>query len=303
MRSTLSAILATLAVVSLANLAAAAEAGTKSWTYEGANGPLRWDSLNPAYEKCGKGKLQSPVSFNATADLRTSGFPTLSLPPVSQFNLTNLGHTILFAPADDRTAMRTLAIGANTYNLKQFHIHTPSEHHLGKQYYDAEMHFVHATPDGKLAVVGVFVEASDRVDRRWSRVLETIPDEDETAMIRAFLDTSEIVSLTQRGYYSYTGSLTTPPCTEGVSWFVAATPLRMSDRQIRRIKSVIGNSARPTMYNEDLEARRVNGTSSAAAKSLKDGDVAAMSVETSGSGALRPAAGVVALAAVAAMLA
>ncbi|ORZ31290.1 alpha carbonic anhydrase [Catenaria anguillulae PL171] len=240
---------------------ALASGGANDWSYSGRDGPQRW-GLKPEYSACDKGKAQSPVNL-LSSRVKKEGFPELVMPSLKKANVSTSKHTIQWTPADGAEGGndRFMVVGGAKYSLAQFHIHTPSEHHVDDKYYDSELHFVHKTADGKLAVLGVFLEESVAENPLWSAALSKVPDVGKSTVLDTLLDTSEIKAAVGNGYYNYQGSLTTPPCSEGVQWFVASTPIRMSLAQIKSVAKIIGFSARPVQYNEALAAQSDDGHS------------------------------------------
>jgi carbonic anhydrase len=148
----------------------------------------------------------------------------------------NNGHTIEVKVASGSY----LRIGQERYQLVQFHFHTPSEHRLQGQEYPMELHFVHRNALGELAVVGVFLRegaANPIIQRIWDRA-EAEPAQAE------MLDPEDLLPA-NRDYYRYAGSLTTPPCTEGVRWHVLHEPVDVSAAQVDEFRAIFPLNARP----------------------------------------------------------
>ncbi|MFO0613358.1 MAG: carbonic anhydrase family protein [Polyangiaceae bacterium] len=196
------------------------------WTYSGDKGPAHWGELDPKWDACRAGKAQSPVDlpnrpdFPHVAPKETvkASDETLTIDYVDvPLRVQNNGHTIQVANDGDSYIL----VGANRYDLVQFHFHSPSEHTLGGERFPLEGHFVHKSEDGQLAVVGAFFtlgEAGPELAELWRKAPKE-ETEEPIATPKKVLDVSSIVS-TKEGYFSYAGSLTTPPCSEGVRWFV-----------------------------------------------------------------------------------
>ncbi|HKV06569.1 MAG TPA: carbonic anhydrase family protein [Thermoanaerobaculia bacterium] len=222
-------------------LAGAPAAATEdcSYSYEGATGPEHWwEICPPANYVCKAGTRQSPI------DLPTA--PEGPLPRLAfkyrptAFEVENNGHTIEVKVAPGSF----LRIGQERYKLVQFHFHTPSEHKLQGQTYPMELHFVHRNALGELAVVGVFLRegaANPVIQEIWDHILDeaapAVKHEEE-------LNPKDLLPA-DRSYYRYAGSLTTPPCTEGVRWHVLDTPIEVSAAQIEEFRDLFPLNARP----------------------------------------------------------
>ncbi len=225
---------------------------TPRWDYSTARGPDHWDELSPQYVLARIGGSQSPVNITTTSIIGAD-LPALAIEPHAQpLHLLNNGHTVeAICP---RAA--TLQFGAQRYELLQFHFHAPSEHTIDGEHAEVELHFVHSDGEGHLAVVAVLfyegaVEHPEVADLLTRESIAHAGDElfdPATALdVRDFLPDS-------LDYYTYDGSLTTPPATEGVRWFVLKQPLHMSRAQIEAIDSVYYSNNRPT---QPLNARFV----------------------------------------------
>lgn len=204
--------------------AAAEPAAEQSeWSYEGETGPEHWGSLSAEYEACETGQAQSPIDI-PTGEGEGDDLPSLDLAyGGSALTLEDTGHGYKATPG----AEQTLTIGDQTYRLLQFHAHTPSEHTIDGESFPMEVHFVHQNDAGELAVVGVMVEEGQR-NEGYADVVEAVQDAGQTATLD---DVSSLLP-SDRSYYTYSGSLTTPPCTEGVRWIVLEEPIDMSAEQL-----------------------------------------------------------------------
>jgi len=200
-------------------------AGVEHWGYEGPGGPESWASLDREFGLCESGVQQSPIDIPTSTAFRV-GLDDLVLDwNPSDLTLVNNGHSI---QANVAPGNRTVIDGVS-HDLLQFHFHKPSEHEVDSEVFPMELHFVHADDEGSLAVVGVLLEAgaaNPAYDVLWAdqpgEGVETdIADFDMTSLLPADL-----------GRFRYTGSLTTPPCSEGVNWNVLAEPASMSADQI-----------------------------------------------------------------------
>lgn len=215
------------------------------WTYEGAEGPDHWGEMS-GYGLCSTGKNQSPVDLKGAL---TAKLAPLSFKYQSQAKeVLNNGHTVqvTYQPGS------ILSVDSHDYQLKQFHFHAPSENLLNGKQFPLEVHFVHADEAGNLAVIGVFFEqgAANAALAKLGKDLPAHAGDDHD------LDVS--VSATDlmpqsREYYRFSGSLTTPPCSEGVNWLVLKHPITASKQQIEQLHAAMGHdNARPV---QPLNAR------------------------------------------------
>ena len=215
-----------------------------AWSYEGDTGPDQWASLSPTYAECA-GERQSPVDLTGAA---TADGPALSQAYTSApAEVVDTGHGLQV-----NTGGGTLTIDGVTYDLLQFHVHTPSEHTVDGSESPAEIHFVHRAEDS-LAVVGVFVEEGDANDglNTWLQSIEG-GDSSVEYDVNALLPD-------QRSYYTYDGSLTTPPCSEIVHWIVMEEPITASSAQLDGFRDRHDDNARPTQPLGDRTLRFVSG--------------------------------------------
>ena len=218
-------------------LSAAARASSVHWGYEGEAGSEHWASLDEGYAACGHGQQQSPINLTdpVSAVVRDVEVHWAG----SQLNVVNNGHTI----QANTDAGSYSVIGGKRFDLKQFHFHHPSEHQIAGRSFPMEAHFVHAAADGALAVLGVMMAegaANETIDKVW-RVMPKSKGEASDA------DTIAPAHLlpASRAFYRYTGSLTTPPCSEIVTWTVYADPIEVSGTQVKAFAGLFPNNARP----------------------------------------------------------
>ena len=213
--------------------AAAAGHGAAHWGY---NDQGAWAALAGL---CGTGQEQSPINLSSAAPMaETPDLTPRYLPLAGAFE--NNGHTLQFNPGQS-TAV--LTIGADAYTFAQFHFHAPAEHTLDRRAYAAELHFVHRNGAGQLAVVGVFIEEGAE-NAALANLLAAMPaGQGATHASQLDVDLNALLP-SDRAYYAYAGSLTTPPCTEGVRWNVLRTPLQASPAQIAALREALGASSR-----------------------------------------------------------
>lgn len=223
--------------------AAHAEQAHTEWAYSGAAGPAHWAQLSAGFRTCGTGERQSPIDLGepeVRAGTTAGEELVFDYRPVTA-ELVNTGHTI---QANVSPGSR-IVIGTHPYALTQFHFHVPSEHTLRGAHTSMELHLVHADADGELAVVAVLL-ASGAGRSAFADVLAEPPDEAGTTRrvpgrvdLRTFLPTD-------RDRYEYSGSLTTPPCTEGVRWEVLRTPAAIAPDEVGAYRHLFPKSNRPT---------------------------------------------------------
>lgn len=227
------------------------------WHYEGAAGPEHWGTLSPAFRTCREGRRQSPIdianpSHGATPRLRMS-FPRAALRIGRREHTAdgiNNGHTIQINYA----AGDTMTLGDTAYQLVQYHFHGPSEHTVDGRSFPMEMHMVHRAADGRLAVVGVLIESGSE-NAAFVPVWANLPTQTGVETHYPHLDVDvEGLLPAVRTSYRYDGSLTTPPCSEGVQWIIMTSPIQLSPAQIAAFTHLIPKNNRPT---QPLNARTV----------------------------------------------
>lgn len=215
------------------------KASEAHWSYEGATGAKQWHKLSPDYALCAEGRRQSPIDIRE--GVRTDYVPVEFKYKPSPLRIVNNGHTIQVAWEPGST----LVLGDTTYELVQFHFHKPAEEKVNGRTYDMVTHLVHRSREGKLAVVAVLMIAGDEngfIRTLWNNLpLDVGMEEVRTALK---IDVAQLLPKI-RGYYLYMGSLTTPPCTEGVKWVVMRTPVQVSRTQIQTFSRLYDMNARP----------------------------------------------------------
>jgi len=224
----------------------------RSWSYKGENGPTSWGKLDSAYNTCSLGHTQSPIDITGA---KTSDLPALAFDyKTAPLNIIDNGHTIQV----NYPSGSTLTVGEKAYTLKQFHFHHPSEEHINGRAYDMVVHLVHADAAGHLAVVAVFLNkgtANPLLDSLWAN----LPAQKEKAVdVSGVTLNAKDLLPGDHGYYTFAGSLTTPPCSEGVTWYVMKTPMPLSDAQLAAFVRLYPLNARPiqpTNGREILETK------------------------------------------------
>jgi carbonic anhydrase len=226
-------------VLSVLATASNAQQPKAEWSYTGESNPAKWGNLDTAYATCSIGKRQSPINIAKpkTADLPVLQFHYSAVP----LNIIDDGHTIQVNYA----AGSTLQVGDKTYTLKQFHFHHPSEEQVNGKGYDMEAHLVHADDNGHLAVVAVLLK-SGASNAFLASIWKNFPAEKEKSIENASVSVNaEDLLPSDHAYYTFLGSLTTPPCSEGVTWYVLKTPAELSSEQVAAFAKVYPMNARP----------------------------------------------------------
>lgn len=209
------------------------------WGYTGYAGPEYWADISQEFALCGSGKEQSPINISGA---KASNLPAIQFAyKPGSLEILNNGHTIQV----NHTAGSSITVDGEKYKLLQFHFHTPSENIVDGKAFPMEMHLVHKSAKGKLAVVSVFSKVGGKntvLDKAWKHMPRKAGDKKMVASVS--INAADLLPA-DRGYYSFKGSLTTPPCSEGVKWMVLKTPMEASREQIKQFTKVIGTDARP----------------------------------------------------------
>ena len=212
------------------------------WSYEGATGPEHWGDLDPTYAACKAGKEQSPIDIrNAEkAELPAIRFEYKSGP----LKIINNGYTAVrvnYAPGNGNF----LTVGDKRYELTQFHFHRPSEEYIHGKTYDMVIHLMHEASDGKVAAVAVLLKtgsANATIRQLWEYMPKTAGKEAEISGVQ--IDPAGLMPH-NTSYYTYMGSVTAPPCSEGVTWFVLKTSMDISAEEISAFAKLYPHDVRP----------------------------------------------------------
>ncbi|WP_374354777.1 carbonic anhydrase [Chitinimonas sp.] len=229
--------------------AEAHEEDPSHWSYTGpATGPQNWARMNPDFAQCAEGRQQSPINIVGAAPQQ---LPQLRFSyGLSKLSILNNGHTIQ-VNIDPGQSVEVLG---DRYELKQFHFHTPSEEMIGGKPFAMVAHLVHKSEAGRLAVVAVLFkegQANPLIDTLWSR----LPGEHgETRSFDGQMISPANLLPNNAKYFTFDGSLTTPPCSEGVRWIVLKTPVELSKAQLARFRQMFPMNARPV---QPLNGREV----------------------------------------------
>ncbi|MCP5365519.1 MAG: carbonic anhydrase family protein [Hyphomicrobiales bacterium] len=210
------------------------------WGYEGQGKPSEWSALSPDFKACNIGTQQSPI------DIRTDEAVSADIPPLTidwtsfQPEVENNGHTI---KVRTKGQGGYVSLGGKRYNLRHFHFHQLSEHTIDGEHSPMEMHFVHKSEDGDFLVIGAMLvpgAENETIAEVWSLMPETQGEQ----MGREPIDPKTLIP--GRGeIFRYAGSLTTPPCSEIVTWYIYAEPLKVSQQQIEDFAKLYANNYRP----------------------------------------------------------
>ena len=208
------------------------------WGYEGAGAPENWSKLDPQNKACAIGERQSPIDIKdgIKVDLEPIKF---NYQP-STFRIVDNGHTVQVQVGEG-----SISLTGKSYELVQFHFHRPSEEKINGQRFDMVVHLVHKADDGQLAVVAVLLERGNEnpfIQMLWNYM--PLEKNMPVSPPNAIVDLNTLLP-TSRNYYTYMGSLTTPPCSEGVLWLVMKQPVQVSPEQINIFSRLYRNNARP----------------------------------------------------------
>jgi len=211
----------------------AGTAAGQHWAYKGDAGPENWSKVDPKFTMCAIGKNQSPIDLanQVKADLK----PFKTDYKQGATDIVNNGHTVQV----NFGAGNTLMVDGRTFELKQFHFHSPSENKLNGRQFPMEAHLVHADKDGNLAVVAVmFDEGAENafISKLWSAMPGKGGDKNS---LPAGLSAAQLLPK-DLAYYQFNGSLTTPPCSEGVRWLVVKKPVTASKAQVDKFSKTLG---------------------------------------------------------------
>ena len=220
------------------------------WGYGKENGPMQWGKLHSDYKSCDTENFKSPIDIldsNATNSTSTLVFKDKYAR--SARDIINNGHTlqINFDKGSD------IVLAGKNYALAQLHFHTPSENHLNSKEFPAEVHLVHKDAQGRLLVIGVFIE-SGKENLALKSILQSVPNQiNQTQSFSS--DLLDLLLPQNRVYYEFEGSLTTPPCSGKVKWIVMQNPIQASKSQIKRLHKIFGNNTRGI---QPLNDRKIN---------------------------------------------
>lgn len=238
------------------------ESGIKTkWSYLGNTGPMRWGQLTPAFILCTKGSRQSPININYNtkmskienelsinyhpAPLSIVNDGTTELNIHNTQTIINDGHGIQ-VNFSEQSPQEIIRFKNKDYRLLQFHVHSPSENELNKENFPMEIHFVHQSNEGEVLVIAVFVQTGEE-NLVLKKIINHFPEDHGIVheIKEDMINPGDLLPAKQN-YYYFKGSLTTPPCTEGLHWVVMPNVIHASSAQIVLFrKAAGGNNARP----------------------------------------------------------
>jgi len=213
-------------------------AAAPHWGYEGAGAPDKWGQLQPDFKVCQLGVEQTPIDLTGAMKAEIGGIrhDYKSIP----LRIVNNGHTVQVNADPGSSCL----IEDARYELLQFHFHHPSEHLLAGKRFDMECHFVHKAANGALAVTGVLIRPGT-ANAALKPVFDALPEKPGSEIRAAGAVDLGAVLPSSGGYFRYMGSLTTPPCSEGLTWTVYKQPIELSVAQIEKFAKLFANNARP----------------------------------------------------------
>lgn len=232
-------VIAIAQLVLLAGTATGEDKKAQHWGYSGEVGPSHWADLKPEFAACRDGHQQSPIDIRGAEKAELAALEFYYKP--SPLHIIDNGHTVMinYAPSS------FIRVGQKRYDLKQFHFHMPSEEKINGRASAMGVHLVHADSDGNLAVVAVLLDKgadNPLIHELWT----DLPKEKEKEVV---LDDIQInlsrLLPSNLGYYTFSGSLTTPPCSENVTWFVLKQPVTVSEAELKQFAALYRNNARP----------------------------------------------------------
>jgi len=229
-----------LAGIALCPICRPAFAEGAHWSYEGATGPAKWGDLDAADKACAVGSQQSPINVDIDKAIRAR-LPAVKLDwAKSADTIINNGHTIQLNFAEGST----LTLGDVKYQLVQVHFHRPSEHTIAGKSFPMEAHFVHRADSGALAVIGVLM-AEGQQNEAFGRIVKTMPATEGPAVKADPKINPNALLPKNLGYCRYSGSLTTPPCSEIVEWVLLTAPIHVAAADVEAFAKLYPMNARP----------------------------------------------------------
>jgi carbonic anhydrase len=221
------------------------------WTYKGINGPSNWSKLCPKYSKCENGKNQSPINISSSDFIKVNHFDMdyektelIVRNNEHMHDIIDNGHTIQ-ANVDNASI---ITIKDTKYTLKQFHFHTPSEHTINGESFPMEMHMVHLSDQNSIAVISFLFKESNEENEEINKLIKHLPTKkgEQINLNGEVFDINKFDKMELSKVYHYSGSLTTPPCSEEVEWIIIEDKVFASKNQISSFYDIIGPNNRPT---------------------------------------------------------
>nr|WP_198044637.1 carbonic anhydrase family protein [Lysinibacillus timonensis] len=219
-------------------------------------GPTQRVSIDPFETTCTRGVAQSPININNANLLEEQLFNEITLNYVPTiYHLVNNGHTIQMMNPSNQNK---LVLDGEEYKLAHVHFHNPSEHQIDGKYYNMEGHIVHEINSGELAIVSFFVtegKVNTDLDEMWSILPAEVTE--EPIVVNREIDLLEVLP-ENKNMYSYSGSITIPPCTEGVTWLIIEEPIEMSPQQIELFAAIYPQNNRSIQELNNRKVYKVN---------------------------------------------
>ncbi|QOY55729.1 carbonic anhydrase family protein [Candidatus Sulfurimonas marisnigri] len=223
------------------------------WGYTGHEGPENWGNLDPKNFMCKDGRNQSPINIEERSIVTTTkGLDKIKFNYATEAeNVVNNGHTIQV----NVKSGSSINVDGIEFNLKQFHFHTPSENQIESKHFPLEAHFVHVSEDGQLAVVALMFEdgkENKKIKKIWDHMSEHAG---ETKGCGTHAVAPKDFLPSKKDYYRFDGSLTTPPCSEGVRWFVFQNYTYVNKEQVKKFAEIMGGKDNRPI--QPINARKV----------------------------------------------
>ncbi|MGG2026284.1 carbonic anhydrase family protein [Gottfriedia sp. S16(2024)] len=219
------------------NKSTVSAARNEDWSYTGNTGPNYWSSINKDYSLCSNGKQQSPVNIDQTIK---KSLPLGINYHNDLFKIERSQYTVNFIPVNHSNSIN---LNGTNYTLKQFHFHTPSEHTINGKQSDLEIHFINENKKNSIITIGVLVDIG-RLNKEFQKILDVNPTDEELGRKVVKLNLQPFIPYTSKKF-SYTGSFTTPPCTEGIKWIVFNKPIQFSEEQVHSYQNYFKPNSRP----------------------------------------------------------
>ncbi len=217
------------------------------WSHKGEDGPKNWKNLCDGFKDCGA-NAQSPININSK-EVKDASLNINFDYKTSTVDILNNGHTVQFNVDGDNK----IIIDNEPYKLLQFHYHALSEHTIDNKHFPLEVHFVHKNSDTKLAVVGImFVEGES--NKLFEKYLNDFPTAKGNFKSEDMINLINLMP-EKKNFYNYKGSLTTPPCSEIVNWFLFTTPIQASKEQLEKFSKILKNNYRPVLPLNNREVK------------------------------------------------
>jgi carbonic anhydrase len=229
---------AAISAAAAAITAASAPKRGTAWSYEGELGPANWSKINDGWAKCGTGNRQSPIDLRDGIKVNLEQISFDYHP--SSFNEVNNGHTIQVTVGGGNF----ITVGNQTYELEQFHFHRPSEERINGKGTEMVMHLVHKSAEGKIAIIAVLLERG-QPHGLMQTIWDNLPLEKQEVVAPSIVIDPMDALPARRDYFTYMGSLSEPPCSEGVLWMVFKQPRQASPAQMALFSRLYPLNARP----------------------------------------------------------